>query len=83
MSDLPLLKEIPQLPKEPISVFYYSHRQNIFPHIQPKSSLWQIKQITACLTYCGHKDRLVTILVKRTFELFEGCYYNTIPSSLF
>lgn len=54
-SDLPLLKEIPWLPKEAISTFYCSQRQNIFPHIQPKSSLWQIKQITACPDHCGHK----------------------------
>lgn len=83
MSDLPLLKEIPWLPKEPISAFYCSHRKNIFPHIQPKSSLWQVKEITACPTHCGHKDRLVIVLLKRTFELFEGCYYNPTPSSLF
>lgn len=39
----PWLQKIPQLPTEPISASYCSLRQNTFPHIQPKSPLWQMK----------------------------------------
>jgi len=48
------------LPGQPITVYYHSFWEEIFPNIQPESPLAQIKAITSCLitNYLGEEANI-------------------------
>lgn len=61
---------------KPVPEFNYPYSQKVFPNIEPKSPLLEIKPFASSPTFSVERENLITLLFVAALNIADDCYLS-------